>query len=71
MTFTAAKAAALEALNSCLIEVICWFINQSWQFMSAYQRGLTGKAAAWAIKKQQSHCSVPEHACIAIEALLN
>ncbi len=50
MTFTAAKAAALEALNSCLIEVICWFINQSWQFMSAYQRGLTGKAAAWAIK---------------------
>jgi len=40
--------------------------------MSAYdQTGLTGKAAAWAVKKHQSHRSVPEHAHIAIEALLN
>ena len=71
-TFSAAKEAALEALSSCPIDVIRQFINQSWRFMSAYDwTGLTGKAAAWAVKKQQSHCSVPEHAHIAIEALLN
>ena len=67
MTFAAAKVAALEALDSCPIEVIRWFINRSWRFMSAYRTGLTGKAAAWAVKKQRSHCSVPERARLAIE----
>ena len=70
-TFAAAKVAALEALDSCPIEVIRRFINRSWRFMSAYRTGLTGKAAAWAVKKQRSHRSVPERARLAIEALLN
>lgn len=60
-----------KALDSCPIEVIRRFINRSWRFMSAYRTGLTGKAAAWAVKKQRSHRSVPERARIAIEALLN
>lgn len=71
INFAAAKVAALKALDSCPIEVIHRFINRSWRFMSAYRTGLTGKAAAWAVKKQQSHGSVPERARIAIEALLN
>ena len=65
-TFAAAKVAALEALNSCLIDVIRRFINWSWRFMSAYQTSLTGKGATRAVKKQRSHHSVPERARLAI-----
>jgi hypothetical protein len=45
---------ALEKLNACPVDVIQHFINCSWQFMSAYRMGLTGKAAAWAVQKQNN-----------------
>jgi hypothetical protein len=37
---------AMKALDSCPINTIRRFINWSFRFMSAYQKGLTGKAAA-------------------------
>jgi hypothetical protein len=60
----------VAALDACPIEVIQKFINRSFRFMSAYRRGLTGKAAAWAVKKQSLHWTVPESARIAIESLV-
>jgi hypothetical protein len=46
-----------QYLNECP-EVVIWrFINQSWQFMSAYRQGLTRRAAEWAVQKQKQHCS--------------
>ena len=63
----AAKEQALQVLNACPVEVIRRFINCSGQFMEAYQAGLTGKAAAWAVKKQKQHCTVPERAMVAME----
>jgi hypothetical protein len=70
-TFDEAKAAALECLNACPTEVIRRFVNCSWQFMDAYRKGLTGKAAVWAVKKQRGHCSVSQQAYMMIEAILN
>ena len=48
-TFEVAKKVAMEALNSCPLDMIRRFINRSWQFMSAYRLGLSSKAAAWAV----------------------
>jgi hypothetical protein len=31
--------------------------NRSWRFIDAYQRGLTGTAAEWAVKKKKQHCN--------------
>jgi hypothetical protein len=70
-TFEEAKRAASKALDLCNVITICKFINQSFCFMSAYQKGLTGKAAEWAVKKQLSHRTVSKSACINIESLLN
>ena len=39
--------------------------------MDAYQKGLTGKAAEWAVKKQKSHKRVSQQAMASIEAVLN
>jgi len=39
--------------------------------MDAYQQGLTGKAAEWAVKRQKSHRRVGQQAMISIEAVLN
>jgi hypothetical protein len=58
--FAAAKERALQVLDACPVEVIRWFINHSGWFVEAYQSGLTGKAAAWAVKKQKQHCAVSE-----------
>uniref|UniRef100_A0A0W0GC52 DDE-1 domain-containing protein n=1 Tax=Moniliophthora roreri TaxID=221103 RepID=A0A0W0GC52_MONRR len=69
--FQEAKDAMLECLDSCPTDVIQRFINQSWRFMDAYQKGLTGKAAAWAVKKQCGHCTVSVSAYMALEAVLN
>jgi hypothetical protein len=69
--FAAAKAAALKWLNACPDKVICQFINRSWRFMDAYQQGLTGEAAAWAVCKQKGHCAVLETAMQAFKASLN
>ena len=54
-TFQQAKEAALAALNGCPAEVIWWFINHSWCWMSAYQVGLTGEVAQWAVRKQKGN----------------
>ena len=51
-------------LNACPIEVIQWFINCLGQ---AYQSGLKGKAAAWAVKGQIQHRAVSERAMVAME----
>jgi hypothetical protein len=32
-----------------------------WQFMGAYQLGLTGGAAEWAVHQQKSHKNVGQH----------
>jgi hypothetical protein len=39
--------------------------------MDAYQQGLIGKAAEWAVKKQKSHSRVGQQAMTSIEAVLN
>jgi hypothetical protein len=39
--------------------------------MSAYRKGLTGSAAAWAVKKQKQHRQVSQQAMMSIEAVLN
>ncbi|TFK63428.1 hypothetical protein BDN72DRAFT_882113 [Pluteus cervinus] len=69
--FAAAKVAAEKYLDACPAEVIRRFINRSFRFMSAYRRGLTGKAAAWAVRKQSAHRRVTEGAMMSIEAVLN
>jgi hypothetical protein len=70
-TFAEAKALVLEYLNACPVEVIRRFVNRSWRFMSAYQLGLTGKAAAWAVRKQKQHRQVSQAAMMSIDAVLN
>jgi hypothetical protein len=39
--------------------------------MDAYRKGLSGKAAAWAVKKQKGHCAVSQRAYMQLEAILN
>ena len=43
-----------------------WAFDMKW-FMEAYQAGLTGKAATWAVKKQKQHCMVLERDMVAME----
>jgi len=56
--------------KSCPTEVIQRFINRSWRFIAAYEQGLTGKAAAWAVKQQKAHQSTSEMAMTTIEHML-
>ncbi|KIK18275.1 hypothetical protein PISMIDRAFT_109744, partial [Pisolithus microcarpus 441] len=70
-TFEEAKHCAQEQLDVCPTDVIRWFINRSWRFMSAYQLGLTGRAAEWAVRKQKQHCQVSQAAMMSIEAVLS
>ena len=65
--FAAAKERALQVLDACPVEVIRRFINRSRWFVEAYRSGLTGKAAAWAVKKQKQHRAVSERAMVAME----
>ena len=53
--FKAAKERAIQVLNACPTEVIQRFINHLWRFIAAYEKGLTGKATAWAVKQQKTH----------------
>ena len=69
--FAEAKEIALCYLNACPTNVIRRFINRSWQFMSAYRKGLTGNAAAWAVRKQKQHRQVSNTAMMSIDAVLN
>ena len=69
--FTEAKEIALHYLNACPTNIIRRFINHSWWFMSAYRKGLTGNAAAWAVRKQKQHCQVSNTAMMSIDAVSN
>src|SRR5712691_1998365 len=69
-TFADAKRVACESLDMCLVDVIRRFFNRSWRFMSAYRRGLTGKAAEWAMRQQRSHRRVGQWAMMSIEAIV-
>ena len=66
--FEQAKATAIKWLDVCPPEVIHKLINCSWQFTSAYQLGLTGWAADWAVKKYRSHHTISEKVLRALEA---
>ena len=66
--FAEAKTHAKEVLDACPTEIIWKFINWSWRFIDAYRKGLTGEAAAWAVRKQKSHRAVSESAMKALEA---
>ena len=70
-TFAKAKEIALQYLNVCPTNVIRQFINRSWRFMSTYRKGLTGNAAAWAVRKQKQHRQVSDTAMMSIDAVLN
>jgi len=70
-TFDDAKKAAIETLDACPTDVLQRFINRTWRFMSAYRAGLTGKAAAWAVRKQKGHCAVSHVAMMHLESVLN
>ncbi|CAG8485078.1 5056_t:CDS:2 [Cetraspora pellucida] len=59
-TFRSLKRAVLRALNSVDIIKIRHFAHCSECFMSAYKLGLSGKAAAFAVKKYHSHRRIPE-----------
>ncbi|CDO77934.1 hypothetical protein BN946_scf184610.g1 [Trametes cinnabarina] len=69
--FEDAKRVAVAALDSCPIATIRRFINKSWRFMSAYRQGLTGAAAAWAVRKQKQHRQVSRAAMMALDAVVN
>ena len=66
-TFSEAKERAREVLDACPKEVIQRFINRSWRFIDSYNKGLTGNAAAWVVRKQKGHRSVSEGAMKALE----
>ncbi|CAG8517157.1 7588_t:CDS:2 [Cetraspora pellucida] len=59
-TFRSLKRAVLRALNSVNIIKIHHFAHHSERFMSAYKLGLSGKAAAFMVKKYYSHHQIPE-----------
>ena len=63
-----AKEQAIKVLDSCPPDVIQIFVNQSWRFIDAYKKGLTGEAAAWVVRKQKSHRSVSEAAMKVLKA---
>jgi hypothetical protein len=70
-SFAASKELALKYLDACPVEVIRRFINRSWRFMSAYRKGLTGKAAEWAVRPQKQHRATSSTALAAIEAVVD
>ena len=39
--------------------------------MSAYRKGLTGVAAAWAVRKQKQHRAINQRVMMAIDVLMN
>jgi hypothetical protein len=70
-TLAEAHDIAVQKLDACPTDVIRRFVNRLWRFMSAYRKGLTGKAAAWAVRKQKKHRTVSQAAMMSIDAVLN
>jgi hypothetical protein len=58
-------------LHACPVDVIRRFVNRSWRFHEAYRMGLTGKAAAWAVRKFKGHRTISNRALMSIDAVLN
>ncbi|TFK17908.1 hypothetical protein FA15DRAFT_604234, partial [Coprinopsis marcescibilis] len=69
-SFDAAKQAAVQCLNGYPTDVVRRFINRSWCFTEAYTIGVTGKAAAWAVRKYKGHRTISQRALVSIEALV-
>ena len=45
--------------NSVPITTIQKFARKSWRYMGAYEKGLEGRIAEWAVKKYKSHHWLP------------
>ena len=50
-----------EVLNSVPTTIIRKFACKSWRYMDAYDKGLEGQAAEWAVNKFKSHRQIPEN----------
>ncbi|CAG8840612.1 5152_t:CDS:2 [Gigaspora margarita] len=50
-----------NVLTSVFLTKMCKFACKSWQYMDAYNKGLEGKVAEWAVKKYKSQCCLPEN----------
>ncbi|CAG8646640.1 4909_t:CDS:2, partial [Paraglomus occultum] len=50
-----------EVLNSIPITTIRKFARKSWRYMDAYDKGLEGRMAEWAVKKYKSHRRLPDN----------
>jgi hypothetical protein len=59
-SFKSLKEIVLQALESVTLAKIHHYARRSARYMSAYEQGLLGKAAVFAIKKYRSHRRVPE-----------
>ena len=56
-----------EVLRSVPLTTIHKFACKSWRYMDAYNKGLEGRTAEWAVNKYKSHRRLPE----IIENLMN
>ena len=60
------KMASLRALleptlqSQCSLSIVRGFASHAWRWMSAYRRGLTGRAADFVMKKFKGHRGIPE-----------
>jgi hypothetical protein len=70
-TFDQAKKAAIECLDACPTDFIRQFVNRPWRFIDAYRKGLTGDAAAWAVKQQKGHQKVSQRVMMQIASIVN
>ena len=50
-----------EVLNSISVTTIRKFARKSWRYMDAYDIGLEGRMAEWAVKKYKSHRRLPDN----------
>ena len=50
-----------EVLYSIPITTIRNFARKSWRYMDAYDKGLEGRMAEWAVKKYKSHRRLPDN----------
>ena len=57
-----------EVLNNVSVTTIRKFARKSWRYMDAYDKGLEGQVAEWAVNKFKSHRRIPENIERLIEA---
>ena len=50
-----------ETLVSVSVTIIRKFAHKSWRYMDAYDKGLEGRAAEWAVNKFKFHHRIPEN----------